>query len=791
MRCGFPKRAVHAVPGLGGALAGLCLACAAGAPAHAEDAAEGGSVELAEVVVTATRQNLPLAKAPVSVSAFTPARLEALDVRTPEDLVRFVPGTRFNPLDNSIAIRGVQSDAGAATTGIYIDDTPVQIRAVGTYPTNPEPVIFDLERVEVIRGPQGALFGAGAEGGAVRFITPAPDLANVRVRLQAQTEATAGGGPSFETGGMVNVPLVADRLALRASAWVRHDGGWVDHIDWRDGAVTDPFSNRTDTAVARLALRWAATDRLTVTPSVNLQQRKAHDTSSWWEGRSDPSDHVFLNGNPVRLAEDDRFLLAAVKAEYDAGSVRLISNTSWFGRRQEGGYDASIYNLSWLQQSVRPPLLRSRRLALPIPSYAAPGEITNLQGDFAQELRLQSDSPDTRLNWTVGVFYGLNRQENREAIFDPQFEELNLALFDEDGQALYGYGLLPNGASYVGDYITHDRQLALFGQADWRPITPLTLTAGLRVAATRFDFTNAQDGPYNAPGPSAAAGGESERPITPKLGVSYDLPGGSMVYATIAKGYRIGGANVPLPMAFCGKALNELGLDASPTEYASDSVWSYEAGAKLRGMDGRLKLDASLYSLRWSNIQQSVYLPECGFTFTANLGEATSRGFDLDAAFQLDEHWSATLSLGYGSAHYTADSAASSDPADQPVVRAGDALPGSPWKLAVGLAYDRPVLGRPAFVRADYEYSSRERPGPVQNPGTEQFDAAIPAGPAVGYLQLRAGVDVGDWRLSAFVDNALDAHPELSRAHEDQQTRLFIGSTLRPRTLGVASTVNF
>lgn len=760
-------------------------------PAHAEAAAADASVQLTEVVVTATRQTTPLAKAPLSVSAFTPQRLEALDIRTPEDLVRFVPGARFNPLDNSIAIRGVQSDAGAATTGIYIDDTPVQIRAVGTYPTNPEPVIFDLERVELIRGPQGALFGAGAEGGAVRFITPAPNLSQEHLRVQAQSEATAGGGPSFETGAVINLPLVAGRLALRASAWMRHDGGWVDRIDWRDGSVVDPFANRTDTAVARLALRWAASDRLTITPSLNLQQRKAHDTSAWWEGRSAPSAHDFRNGNPVRLPEEDRFMLAAVKTDYDAGAVRLIANTSWFGRRQDGGYDASIYNLSWLQHFVHPPLIRSRRLALPIDSYVAPGLITNLQGDFAQEIRLQSADPDARLKWTAGVFYGRNRQENREAIIDPQFEALNLALFGEDGQALYGYGLLPDGASYVGRYVTHDSQLAAFGQVDWRALERLTLTLGLRAAATRFDFVNAQDGPYNAPGPSAAAGSQSERPVTPKFGLSYDLPGGSMVYATIAKGYRIGGANAPLPLAFCGEALKDMGLDASPVAYSSDSVWSYEAGAKVRGMDGRLRLDASLFSLRWSNIQQNVYLPECGFTFTANLGEATSRGFDLEGAFRLDEHWSASFALGYASARYTADSGASSDPEDPPVVRAGDALPGSPWKLAVGVGYDDMILGRPAFVRVDYEYSSRERTGAVQDPGTQQFDAAIPVGPAVGYLQLRAGVDIGDWRLSAFVDNALDAHPELTRSHEDQQTRLFIGTTLRPRTVGVATTVDF
>lgn len=768
--------------------AAWALALAAAPPAALAVAATetSDSPTVQEIVVTATRQETPLSKAPLSVTAFSAERMQALDIKTLSDVARVTPGLKWDPDLQTVSIRGVGSNSGAGAVGIYIDDTPIQIRAIGDLPTNTVPTVFDLERVEVLRGPQGTLFGAGAEGGAIRYITRQPDLTQTRGYFRSEISSTQGGEASGEAGAALSVPLVQDHLAARASYWFRRDGGWVDRVDYHTGAVTDANANRTDTAVVRAALAWTPIEGLLITPAVNAQSRRAGDTDGWWEGLSDPSRGAYRNGNPVRLTDDDRFVLPSLKVEYTLPGAKLIANTAYFFRKQSTFYDASIYNLSWMQQSTPAPLLTATGPDLPIASYVAPGSIINRQNDFTQEVRLQSDDPDARVTWIVGAFYGWTRQRNSEAIIDPQFDELNLAVFGQTGMDLYGYGLLPGDRSYIGEYTSHDSQIAAYSEMSWRFAPRWRLTAGVRVARTRFDFTNFQDGPYNAPGPSGASGAETETPVTPKLGVSYEPDDRSLVYATAQKGYRIGGANVPLPLAFCKAGLDKLGLSASPDKFGSDSVWSYELGGKTSAFGRRLTVAASVYYLNWSDIQESVYLPECGFAFTTNAGSAVSRGFDLQGQARVGRGVSLDWAVGYDDAAYSTNTRASAAPGAPVIAAKGDALPGSPWSVALGLNWSFQAAGRDGFLRADYQYSSHSRASPMQDPATQAYDPAIPSAPATSYVQLRAGVDMGGWRLQGFVDNLLNARPELTRTHEDQATALFIGTTFRPRTAGIS-----
>src|SRR5579872_6571497 len=196
---------------------------------------------LQEIIVTAERREERLQDVPISVSAFSQEKLDAQGLRNIDDLARLSPGVAFsrngmaassnyNDESSDINIRGIDSTAGTSTTGIYIDDTPIQSRHLGFGAVNAFPALFDLDRVEVLRGPQGTLFGAGAEGGAVRFISPQPGLTHYSGYLRSEASSTRAGDPSYEIGAALGGPIVDNTLGFRVSASYRRDGGWVDRV---------------------------------------------------------------------------------------------------------------------------------------------------------------------------------------------------------------------------------------------------------------------------------------------------------------------------------------------------------------------------------------------------------------------------------------------------------------------------------------------------------------------------------------------------------------------------------
>src|SRR6185312_9898612 len=195
---------------------------------------------LEEITVTAQRRTERIQDVPISISAFSSEQMDAQGVRDIDAIARLTPGITFQRTDarntsaSSISIRGIASAAGAATTGIYIDDTPIQVRYLGAGGAafNAFPQVFDLDRIEVLRGPQGTLFGAGSEGGTVRFITPQPNLTHTSAYVRSELGYTEGGDPSYEAGAAFGAPIIQDKVGFRVSAWFRRDGGWVDRTEW-------------------------------------------------------------------------------------------------------------------------------------------------------------------------------------------------------------------------------------------------------------------------------------------------------------------------------------------------------------------------------------------------------------------------------------------------------------------------------------------------------------------------------------------------------------------------------
>src|SRR6202167_3019814 len=236
------------------ALSTGALAADANAPDSAPEMGSGG---LQEVVVTATRHEEALSKVPISVTALTQDAMDSRGIKDFQDIARFTPGVSIdNSGTNAISIRGISSSAGAGTTGIYLDDTPIQMRSVGFNPDDTLPKTFDLDRVEILRGPQGTLFGAGSEGGTVRYIMTQAPLTGSSTYARGELSFTQGGQPSYELGVAHGMSVIDDVFGIRASAWARYDGGWINRVDPTNGDLTEKDANYADALNLRLAAIW-------------------------------------------------------------------------------------------------------------------------------------------------------------------------------------------------------------------------------------------------------------------------------------------------------------------------------------------------------------------------------------------------------------------------------------------------------------------------------------------------------------------------------------------------------
>src|SRR3984885_6313806 len=277
-----------------GVIAG-CYATAvsgAGADATAEPAP---AVGLEEIVVTATRREGSIRRVPISITAISQDAIDQKGIKDFSDIVRFTPGVAFDSSQtNQISIRGISSSGGSGTPGIYIDDTPIQVRALGFNSDDTLVKLFDLDRAEVLRGPQGTLFGAGSEGGTVRYITVQPSLTQSSVYAKAETSYTEGGAPSYESGVAAGIPIVDGVFGIRFSAWYREDGGWIDRIDPTTLQVVDKNANSDGTAVIRLAALWQPNDAIRGTPSILYQKSQRNDVTIYWPEYSNPNDNRYV-----------------------------------------------------------------------------------------------------------------------------------------------------------------------------------------------------------------------------------------------------------------------------------------------------------------------------------------------------------------------------------------------------------------------------------------------------------------------------------------------------------------
>jgi iron complex outermembrane receptor protein len=718
------------------------------------------------VLVTAEKREESLSVVPISANVLSSADMDAAGIKGISGIAAVTPGveydyeTQFGPgILTRLGIRGIKSDIGAATTGVYIDDAPIQSRQSGF--GNAYPVAFDLTRVEVLRGPQGTLFGSGAEGGAVRFITTEPSTTEFNGLYRTEVSQTEYGGASLETGVAAGVPIIDGVVGLRISAWYRDDGGYVNRVNPFTSATVDTEANRSTTRALRAALVFAPTESLRITPSLSYQSAERHDSPIFYPYLSNANAGVFNNGKLLRQPSTDGFTLASLKFEQQFHFAELTAVTSYFDRPARAMFDATneagIFFFGGYGNPLGP--------AFPA-SYAdaVPDRLNLHQSQQSQEVRLTSADPDAPIQWVAGQFYSLARQVHTEDIYEIS-APANPGYFDSDH--------------------TTDTIVAAFAHVNARIARHWTLSGGMRVDRTRSEETNYAGGFAYPNLPPSTHGITYETPLTPQFSLSYKPNERNFFYATVAKGFRIGGVNAQIP-ANC--------QTAAPSSYTSDSVWSHEIGAKDLLLDGRLQVAGSVFEIDWNRVQTNFTL-DCGFNFVANAGAAKSSGFDLVVNVFPLHALSVDVSLGYDNVHFTQTvlNTAGEVLADRDAVVGGVPAVPSPWIGAANLRYEWPITPEITGCARIDEVVHSHNPGPFteHDPRAIGYDPRIVADPATSVLNIKLCLMWSKLNLRLFMNNALDAHPLLQSSADAPGSLPIYAHTLTPRTWGLAGAWRF
>jgi outer membrane receptor protein involved in Fe transport len=795
----------------------------AASAAAGSDAGSSGTLE--EVVVTATRREERLQDVPISVTAFSQEKLDSQGLKNIDDLSRLSPGLTFqrngtgssadyNDEGSDINIRGIDSTAGTSTTGVYVDDTPIQTRHLNFGAVNPFPQLFDLDRVEVLRGPQGTQFGAGAEGGVVRFIAPAPNLHQSAGYVRGDVAQTKNGDVSYEGGVAVGAPIIEERLAFRVSASYRRDGGWVDRVGYTlvpnpanpttptpvyNGITAQKNSNEWETVTARAALTWKPNDDVEVTPSVYYQHVTVADTAAYWIALSDPASSRYRNGNARKNSSDDPFTVTALKITWDLGFADFYSNTSFLARDMTSNSDYTQY--------LRATWTSFGQLPNTFPQSPADGGYAlfhDSQRNVYQEFRLTSKDLSSRFIWSGGLFYSHLKENVPEQIIDPTIDAEVIAFTGGTASLCYAAQPCPGGViANTPLYEVVDKQAAAFGELTFKVTDELKITGGLRYSKIDYAGSVNSFGPFIGATIVAQASG-TEKPVTPKVLVSWQPSRDNLVYASASKGFRPGGPNAVVG-SICSPSLNPIGLTQVPGQFQSDSLWSYELGTKNTFLDHTLQIDASVYYIDWSNIQQNIYLASCGEQFTANLGHAKSQGGEIELIYKPVQALTLDATAAYVDGKLTKTSCAgtlavSNDkcgPAQfAPLGTKGDALLSAPWSLTAAAEYHFAPWGSATpYARVDFQYTTAQTAlVSFQNPNNGVSDPTIPGLPVTRNLSVRAGARFSGVDLSVYGNNLTNDRPLMYAARDiysDSIDKLYFGRGVRPLTVGVTATYRY
>ena len=763
------------------------------------------------ITVTATLREQRLRDVPFSIAAPTASELRARGAETVEDIAFTQAGfsvQNLGPGQSQVAMRGTSSGQTARDqpgvkeeVGVYLDDIPISLSLF-----TPDMDLFDVSRVEVLRGPQGTLFGAGSLAGTVRYITNQPEIGVRSVFGEVGGSATEGGSPGGNVKLGTNIPL-GDKAAGRVAAYYNRMGGYMDAV--QPGLSVKENINTSDRSGVRAALRVAPSGRFSITPRIVYQ---AVNADGW-----NRHDEYNILANPYTTSRPavtlgprelftqipepytDRFRLGGLNATYDFGRMNLTSVTSYSTRdvtvvRDGGALYASIVGGS---------------IGLPEPVYTMNARLTDLTNThvLTQELRLAGG--DRARRWLVGGFFSNGKRDYGQSVMVPGFQSATgiptrglRAATDELFFSDLGYKL---------------KQFAFFGEGTVPLGERLNLTAGLRYYNFDEDRKQIFDGLFgndsngtklvSNPGSTKANG------LAPRLMASYNASDRITFNAQASKGFRLGGINDPLNRPICSPL--DLVTFGGRDSWKDETAWNYEIGTKSTLMDGRASLNLSAYYMDIRDLQLTVTAGSCTSRLVFNVPKARSSGLELEFGATPNEHFDFSLnaSLNNGQLRSTLTSTDTSNNVSiVSGIKAGNRLPSVPQLQGSAAATYRWRSGggrnaRP-FVSASVRHVGsrytliddlgtgfgnvdlKALRNTIGGPLTQNNFTFNPELPAYNLVNMRVGMTRGVWEYALFVNNLTNEEAQLALDRE-RGTLARVGYlTNPPRSIGVMLTFN-
>jgi iron complex outermembrane recepter protein len=777
------------------------------AQTQTQTVADNSSTEPEEVIVTATKRATTVQRTPLSIAAITGDDLQDRGINSLAELAQGTPGVSLKsegPSQTEIEMRGMTSSGGnSATVGFYLDDVPL------TGPGNAQnghpiidPDLYDLNRVEMLRGPQGTLFGSGSMGGTVRLITNQPDPTGFESSAEVMASGTDGGdGFNHKENAMVNIPL-ADNLAVRVVGTESYTSGWIDRIviapgDFPQatpiappgagssalgvdgierGAVQDapiasqyPGSNANSIYALRASALWQPLANLSITPSFFYETSRQNGPSAYdsiSNGTSIPSfgeAHYQPFDQPEALK--DRITVYALTMNYSFTDFDVTSSTGYFSRVSSQDQEAAEAFNNPSTAITCFTTCATYPATSPYPGFyggngVGTGPQNGLEVDptkqWSEELRLTSTG-DGPLTWVAGLYYS---DYSSEWNFNGQTPDF--ATFADLGT----FAPATTSNWFVAKEPSYMAQYAVFVDATYAVTDALKVDLGLRGNRFVYRFSSCISGWGSALGATAPSCTGivpvDSSSFTPKLNISYTFPSGVMVYANAAEGFRPGGANPIYPTCgpSWGATYQAMGYGTActggkfPSTYKPDSVWSYEAGEKAKPFDW-LTLDSSIYFEQWRKIQLEAYPADWALNINGNYAQIY--GTDVDVSADLGAGFGLQFGAGYlheslsGGPHWILP----------PVHRLPDVAPESG---SIALTYNKELTATYTLTaRIDNSYTGeRYSLGfPYTNETTTDSGVYLPMR-AYDLTNIRVGIQSSaGWTAALFVDNLFNEHAEL------------------------------